>query len=92
MRERFLVRGVLVLAVLATVIDFAGRLASMAADGLLMAGICGAVWLLHRRNQRLRADLEASRGRVEELERQMGGAREPVWFQSSGFSARRKAT
>lgn len=52
MGGRSAVAAVIVLALGATAIDFAGRLLSVLADGLFMAGVVAVVWEMHRRHRR----------------------------------------
>lgn len=52
MGSRSAVAAVIALALGATAIDFAGRLLSVLADGLFMAGVVAVVWTMHRHHRR----------------------------------------
>ena len=67
MRGRLAVSAVIGLAFAATVVDFAGRLMSMLADGLFMAGVVVVVLGMHRDH---RQEVKALR---EELRRVRAG-------------------
>ena len=59
--DKLLIAGVVVLALFATLVDFASRILSMAADGLLLAALVAAVIMLHRHHARRFGALRAER-------------------------------
>ena len=65
LKDRLLVVAVGALAALATLIDFASRLLSIFADGVMMLGLMALVWLLYRHMGQRVAQLEEQKRALE---------------------------